>query len=145
MFKVLSGKITKDDEIYNASKDATEKLGGLFILRGKNQIEVSEILAGDIGATSKLQITQTGDTICSKSNPILYPRIEYPQPTLYFAVEPKSKGDEEKIGSSLQKLIEEDPTFIIERNSETKQLLIGGQGNMQLAVIKDKLKKCLWS
>lgn len=140
LFKVLSGKITKDDEIYNASKDATEKLGGLFILRGKNQIEVSEILAGDIGATSKLQITQTGDTICSKSNPILYPRIEYPQPTLYFAVEPKSKGDEEKIGSSLQKLIEEDPTFIIERNSETKQLLIGGQGNMQLAVIKDKLK-----
>ncbi len=140
VFKVISGKITKDDEIYNSSKDATEKLGGLFVLRGKNQIDVPEILAGDIGATSKLQITQTGDTICSESNPILYPRIEYPQPTLYFAVEPKSKGDEEKISSSLRKLVEEDPTFIIERNSETKQLLIGGQGNMQLTVIKDKLK-----
>ncbi|QQY79450.1 elongation factor G [Keratinibaculum paraultunense] len=140
LFKVISGKITKDDEIYNASKDTTEKLGGLFVLRGKNQIDVPEILAGDIGATSKLQITQTGDTICSKSDPILYPRIEYPQPTLYFAVEPKSKGDEEKISSSLRKLVEEDPTFIIERNSETKQLLIGGQGNMQLTVIKDKLK-----
>lgn len=140
LFKVLSGKITKDDEIYNVSKDQTEKLGGLFVLRGKNQIEVSELLAGDIGATSKLQITQTGDSICSQSDPTLYPIIEFPQPTLFFAIEPKSKGDEEKISTSLQRLMEEDPTFITERNSETKQLLIGGQGNMQLTVITDKLK-----
>ncbi|MCF6461432.1 elongation factor G [Clostridium sp. Cult3] len=140
LFKVLSGKITKDDELYNASKDQTEKLGGLFVLRGKNQIEVSEIVAGDIGATAKLQVTQTGDSICNKSNPTLYHRIEYPQPTLFFAVEPKAKGDEEKIGTSLQRLTEEDPTFVTERNSETKQLLIGGQGNMQLTVITDKLK-----
>ena len=140
LFKVKSGKITKDNEIYNASKDETEKLGGLFVLRGKQQIEVSEIVAGDIGATSKLSVTQTGDTICDKSNPTLYERIEYPQPTLFLAVEPKSKGDEEKIGTSLQRLTEEDPTFAVERNAETKQLLIGGQGNMQLTVIIDKLK-----
>ena len=140
LFKVKSGKITKDNELYNASKDETEKLGGLFVLRGKEQIEVPEILAGDIGATSKLSVTQTGDTICDKSNPTLYDRIEYPQPTLFLAVEPKSKGDEEKIGTSLQRLTEEDPTFVVERNTETKQLLIGGQGNMQLAVIIDKLK-----
>ncbi|HSH35933.1 elongation factor G [Schnuerera sp.] len=140
LFKVLSGKMTKDHDIYNVSKDKTEKLGGLFVLRGKNQIEVSEIVAGDIGATSKLQSTQTGDSICDKSNPTLYDGIEYPQPTLFLAVEPKAKGDEEKIGTSLHRLTEEDPTFVVERNSETKQLLIGGQGNMQLTVIIDKLK-----
>ena len=115
-----------------------EKPGGLFILRGKNQIEVSEVLAGDIGATSKLSVTQTGDSLCDKSNLTLYERIEYPQPTLFLAVEPKSKGDEEKIGTSLQRLTEEDPTFAVERNAETKQLLIGGQGNMQLTVIDRK-------
>ncbi|HHV38684.1 MAG TPA: elongation factor G [Tepidimicrobium sp.] len=140
LFKVMSGKITKDQDIYNASKDNSEKLGGLFVLRGKQQIEVPELLAGDIGATSKLQKTETGDTLCDKSDPTLYDRIEYPQPTLFLAVEPKSKGDEEKIGVSLSRLTEEDPTFVVERNSETKQLLIGGQGNMQLAVITDKLK-----
>ena len=140
LLKVKSGKMTKDTEMYNVSKDKTEKLGGLFILRGKNQIEVNEIQAGDIGATSKLQYTQTGDTLCDKNNEIIFDRISYPQPTLFLCVEPKSKGDEEKIGVSLQKLTEEDPTFTLERNTETKQLLIGGQGNMQLAVIIDKLK-----
>ncbi len=140
VFKVISGKITKDMELYNSTKEKSEKLGGLFILRGKNQIEATEITAGDIGGTSKLNFTQTGDTLCVKSNQTLYERIEYPQPTLYLAVEPKNKGDEEKIGVSLNKLTDEDPTFVVERNSETKQLLIGGQGNMQLAVIVDKLK-----
>ena len=140
LFKVLSGKLTKDMDIYNPNKDKVEKLGGLFVLRGKNQIEINEIIAGDIGATSKLQYTQTGDSICDKNNHTQYEQLSYPQPTLFLAVEPKTKGDEEKIGTSLQRLTEEDPTFILERNSETKQLLIGGQGNMQLAVITDKLK-----
>lgn len=140
IFKVLSGKITKDQEIYNSSKDENEKLGGLFVLRGKNQIEVSEIVAGDIGATSKLQYTQTGNTLCDKFNTIVYDKINYPKPTLYLAVEPKAKGDEEKISAALSRLTDEDPTFVVERNAETKQLLIGGQGNMQLAVIIDKLK-----
>jgi len=140
LFKVLSGKITKDTEIFNANKDELDKLGGLFVLRGKNQIEVPEILAGDIGATSKLQITQTNDTLCTKSNIIEYEKIQYPEPCLFSAVEPKSKGDEEKIGTSLQRLVEEDPTFVVERNNETKQQLIGGQGNVQLDVIVNKLK-----
>ncbi len=140
LFKVLSGKLTKDTEVFNSTKDKSEKLGGLFVLRGRNQIEASEIQAGDIGATSKLSFTQTGDTLCEKGNQTLYDTISYPQPTLFMAMEPKNKGDEEKIGTSLNKLIDEDPTFIIQRNAETKQLLIGGQGNMQLAVIVDKLK-----
>ncbi|NLY46648.1 MAG: elongation factor G [Tissierella sp.] len=140
LFKVISGKLTKDVEVYNSTKEKTEKLGGLFVLRGKNQIEVNEIQAGDIGATSKLQYTQTGNTLCDKNNEILFDGISYPQPTLFLAVDPKAKGDEEKIGVSLQRLTEEDPTFTLERNTETKQLLIGGQGNMQLAVITEKLK-----
>lgn len=140
LFKVLSGKITKDQELFNPSKEESEKLGGLFVLRGKNQIEASEIVAGDIGATAKLQITQTGDSLCDGSAPIIYDEIKYPQPTLFLAVEPKAKEDEEKIGISLTKLKEEDPTFVTERNSETKQLLIGGQGNMQLTIIMNKLK-----
>ncbi len=140
LFKVVSGKLTKDTEVYNSTKEKAEKLGGLFILRGKNQVEVSEIMAGDIGATSKLAYTQTGDTLCDKNDQTRYETIKYPQPTLFMAVEPKNKGDEEKIGTSLNKMIDEDPTFVIERNTETKQLLIGGQGNMQLTVIVDKLK-----
>ncbi len=97
LFKVLSGKLTKDMDIYNPNKDKVEKLGGLFVLRGgKNQIEVNEIIAGDIGATSKLQYTQTGDSICDKNDHTQYERLSYPQPTLYLAVEPKAKGDEEK-------------------------------------------------
>ena len=83
LFKVLSGKLTKDMEVYNPNKDKTEKLGGLFVLRGKNQIEVNEIVAGDIGVTSKLQVTQTGETLCIKSNPIMYEKLSYPQPTLF--------------------------------------------------------------
>ena len=141
LFKVVSGKITKDTEVFNSTKDKTEKLGGLFLLRGKNQLEVTEIQAGDIGATSKLNYTQTGDTLCDKGNQTLYDTISYPQPTLFMAVEPKNKGDEEKIGTSLNKLMDEDPTFVVDRNTETKQLLIGGQGNMQLTVIVDKLKQ----
>lgn len=140
IFKVLSGKLTKEQELYNSSKGKSEKLGGLFVLRGKNQIEVPEIVAGDIGATAKLQLTQTCDTLCDKANPIVYERIQYPEPTLFFAVEPKAKGDDEKISASLHRLTEEDPTFVVNRNSETKQLLIGGQGNMQLAVVVNKLK-----
>lgn len=140
LFKVYSGKLTKDMEILNANKDEKEKVGSLFMLRGKNQLECDRVVAGDIGAIAKLQYTETGDTICEKSSPIKYHGIQFPQPCLFMAVEPKSKGDEEKIGVSLHRLTEEDPTFVVERNTETKQLLIGGQGNMQLTVITNKMK-----
>ncbi len=140
LFQVSSGKITKDTEVFNQDKQKMEKLGGLFTLRGKEQIEVSELLAGDIGATSKLQYTETGDSLCDKNDPTRYRPLKYPKPTLFMSAEPKAKGDEEKIGASLQRLKEEDPTFSVDRDKDTKQLLIGGQGNMQLSVIKDKLK-----
>ncbi len=140
LFKVCSGSITKDMEVFNPNKDENERIGSLFSLRGKSQLDVSKVIAGDIGATAKLQYSETGDTLCDPDNPIEYPMIEYPKPCLFMSIEPKSRGDEEKIGSSLHKLIDEDPTFVVERNTETKQQLIGGQGNMQLTIIKDKLK-----
>ena len=140
IFKVMSGKITKDTEIFNSTKDEVDKAAGLFFLRGKTQIETSEIVAGDIGAVSKLALTETGDTICDKQNKTLYKKIKYPKPNLYFAIEPKSKNDEDKISQALHKLHEEDPSFVSERNSETKQHLIGGHGNVQLQIVLDKLK-----
>ncbi len=140
LFKVYSGKLTKDSELYNATRDETEKMGSLFMMRGKTQIETNQVVSGDIAATAKLQYTETGDTLCSKDHPIVYPGVNLPRPCLFMAIEPKAKGDEEKIGSSLHKLTEEDPSFIIERNKETKQLLIGGQGTMQVSVVTHKLK-----
>ena len=140
IFKVISGKIKKDTPLYNSSKEEAEKLGGVYVIRGKNQIEVEEICAGDIGATTKLAVTGTGDTLCTKDHIVKYKRIKYPQPVLFYAIEAKTKGDEEKLSTSLRKLREEDPSFVIERNAETKQLTIGGLGQVQLDVILEKLK-----
>lgn len=140
IFKIISGKVTKDTPVYNSTKDKTEKLGGLFVIRGKEQIEVDELYAGDVGATAKLDVTETGDTLCDKNHIVKYKKIKYPTPILFYAIEAKTKGDEEKLSTSLRKLREEDPSFVIERNSETKQLTIGGQGTVQLDVILEKLK-----
>lgn len=140
IFKVISGKLKKDTPLYNSSKEEAEKLGGVYVIRGKNQIEVEEICAGDIGATTKLAVTGTGDTLCTKDHIVKYKKIKYPQPVLFYAIEAKTKGDEEKLSTSLRKLREEDPSFVIERNAETKQLTIGGLGQVQLDVILEKLK-----
>lgn len=140
LFRVMSGTLKKDMEVLNVNKDQTEKIGNLFTLRGKKQIEVDSVTAGDIGAVTKLNVTQSGDTLSDKANPIQYPGIKFPTPGLFKAIEPKAKGDEEKIGASLSRLNEEDPSFSVSRNSETGQLLLGAQGTMQLAVIANKLK-----
>ncbi|MBK5252294.1 MAG: elongation factor G [Peptostreptococcaceae bacterium] len=140
LFKVYSGKAKKDMEFLNANKDEKEKFGSIFLLRGKNQLDVDEVTAGDIGATAKLQYAETGDTLCDKASPIRYEGIKVKKANLFMAIEPKSKGDEEKIGTSLHKLSSEDPTFTMERNKETKQFLIGGLGIMHLGVITNKLK-----
>ncbi|SDL27480.1 elongation factor G [Natronincola ferrireducens] len=140
LFKVISGSLKPDTEILNANKDEREKISGLFLLRGKNQIEVGEVKAGDIAAIAKLQHTNTGDTLCSINDPIVYSNIEFPSPQLFLAVEPKSRGDEEKISSGLQRLSEEDPSFTFDRNVETKQTLIRGQGELHIKVITSKLR-----
>ena len=140
LIKVISGKFSQGIEVYNSRAEKTEKLGSLFYLRGKTQGEAGTALAGDIIAAAKLQLTQTGDTLCEKAHIIKFPRVEFPQPSLFIAVEPSSKGDEEKVSSGLSKLMEEDPSFVLERNIETHQTLLGGQGEQQLGVITAKLK-----
>jgi len=138
--KVISGKVSLGQEIFNSRKEKSEKLGAIFFLRGKTQGEAPNVSAGDIVAIAKLQYTQTGDTLCDKANSIKYPPVEFPPPSLFVAVEPKAKGDEEKISSGLGRLMEEDPSFVLERNFETRQTLIGGQGEIQLGIIAAKLK-----
>jgi len=140
LLKIISGKLTLDMEVLNANKDKKEKIINLFILRGKNQLHITEALAGDIVAVAKLQHTVTGDTLCSASAPITFSQIDFSTPQLYQAVEPKAKGDEEKINMGLIRLTEEDPSFAFERNVETKQTIIKGQGELQLMVIVSKLK-----
>ena len=138
--KVISGKVTPGQEIYNTRAEKSEKLGAVFFMRGKTQGEAPTAAAGDIVALAKLQYTQTGDTLCDKANFIKYPRVDFPQPSLFIAVEPKVKGEEDKIGTGLNKLMEEDPSFVLQRNKETRQTLVGGQGEIQLAIITAKLK-----
>lgn len=138
--KVISGKVTPGQEIYNTRAEKSEKLGAVFFLRGKTQGEAPSVAAGDIFALAKLQYTKTGDTLSDKANIIKYPAVEFPPPSLYLAVEPSAKGEEEKVGTGLTKLMEEDPSFVLERNFETRQTLLGGQGEIQLGIITAKLK-----
>lgn len=140
LLKVISGKLTAGGELYNVRAEKSEKLGNMFFMRGKHQTEADKVEAGDIVAAAKLQYTQTGDTLCEKAKIIQYPPVSFPEPSLYMAVEPKNKGDEEKISSGLHKLIEEDPSFLMTRNAETHQTLIGGQGEIQIGIITAKLK-----
>jgi elongation factor G len=138
--KVISGKLKAGQEIFNASTEKVEKLGTIFFLRGKHRTDADYAEAGDIIAIGKMQHTSTGDTLCEKANIIKFPPIAFPKPTFYIAVETKSKGDEDKVGTGLHRLMEEDPSFILERNNETHQTLLGGQGEQQLNVIVAKLK-----
>ena len=138
--KVISGTLKAGQEIYNSRAEKAEKLGAMFFMRGKNQEDAPVVEAGDIVAIAKLQFTKTGDTLCEKANIIKFPPVKFPAPALYIALEPADKGDDEKMGTGLHKLMEEDPSFVLERNVETHQSLLGGQGEMQLNIITAKLK-----
>ena len=140
LFRVYSGNIRSDSVLYNPNRGCNEKIGKVFMLCGKKQLEASVIKAGDIGCSAKLENTKTGDTLCDKDKNIILTGIEFPSPVLSMAVEPETKGDEEKIVSGLTKLLEEDPSFTVTNNSETKQTLINGQGEQHIDVIVSKLK-----
>ena len=140
-FRVYSGTLKADSQVFNFNKEKAERIGSLFFMRGKNQIQTDQVIAGDIGAVAKLAVTGTGDTLGDKNNPIVFPPIEFPEPVISFAVEPKSKGDEEKVSAGLARFLEEDPTFRVERNTETKQIIISGMGDMHLDVIVERLSK----
>lgn len=140
LFKVMTGKIKSDSMVYNSNKDKTEKIGTMYFLKGKQQVPVNEIIAGDIGAVSKLQYTVTGDTLCDNAKPIIFEDIEFPQPVISMAMLPKSKNDEDKISNGLNKLLEEDPTFKVSRDLENAETIVSGMGETHLDVIACKLK-----
>ncbi|MBQ4506409.1 MAG: elongation factor G [Firmicutes bacterium] len=138
--KVIRGKLTPAQIIFNACSEKDEKLGSMFFMRGKTQLECTEVNAGDIVAFAKLQFTQTGDTLCDKAAQVKFAPVTYPQPTLFTAIEPKAKGDDAKVAAGIAKIREEDPSFSYERNAETRQSLLGTQGDIQAGIILSKLK-----
>ncbi|MBE6030197.1 MAG: elongation factor G [Clostridiales bacterium] len=140
LVKVISGKLSNGLELYNSRAEKAEKIASIFYMRGKNQGECPAAVAGDIVAIAKLQYAQTGDTLSEKASAVELPKVDFPEPSLFLAVEPKTKGEDEKVGTGLNKLMEEDPSFRLERNVETKQTLLGGQGEIQLNIITSKLK-----
>jgi elongation factor G len=139
--RVLSGKITSDSNLFNTSRQEKEKIGPLLKLKGKDNMSVSELIAGDIGVLVKLTVTNTGETICRADNPILYKPIDFPQPIYALALTPKSREDEQRLTQGLTKLTEEEPTLIWDRNIETHELILRGMGPNHLAVALDKLKR----
>jgi len=141
IFRVWSGTLQPDGTLYNATRQAKERFGQILQLEGKNQKPVESVGAGEIAAVAKLRETTTWDTLCDEKKPILYQGISLPIPPVSFAVQPKSKGDEEKITSSLARLIEEDPTIRLQRDEQTKQLILFGMGQVHMEVTVEKLKR----
>ncbi|HYX80264.1 MAG TPA: elongation factor G [Actinomycetota bacterium] len=141
MLRVFSGTLRPDATAYNATKGTDEKVGQLFTLRGKEHDTVAEIPAGDIGAVAKLSHTTTGDTFSTKDDPVTLPPIELPEPLLAFAIEPKTKGDEDKLSTALARLREEDPTLRVERSDETHQTVMYGMGEAHLDVMMERMKR----
>lgn len=139
--RVYGGKLQGDSMVYNAQKEKEEKISTPFILRGKNQDPVQVVPAGDIAVVAKLQDAATGDTLCAKENLVQLEGIDLPVPRLPVAIAPKSKGDEDKLGSALARLAEEDPTMRVEKNVETKELILYGMGEMHVEILMEKLQR----
>jgi len=140
-FKVYSGLLKSDSHVFNSTKNAEERIGQVYFLRGKNQEATSEVHAGDIAAVAKLAETSTGDTMCDKAKPIKYPPIEFPAPVYEVAIFAKTKTDEDKLGPGLAKLADEDPTFHYRREVETAETLVSGMGETHVDIIVDRLKR----
>lgn len=141
MFRVFTGKVKADSVVYNANKEKDEKIAQILIMTGKEQAGVPELYAGDIAAVAKLAVTGTGDCLTVKSAPMVLEPIEFPEPTLSIAIEPKSKGDEDKLSGALQRLLEEDPTITVQKDAETKQTIMKTMGDTHVDIIIDKLAR----
>jgi elongation factor G len=140
ILRVVSGTLSSDTTVYNSRAEETERLGHLTILQGKQGSNVPKLVAGDIGGVAKLKITATGDTLCAKDRPVKLAWIHVAEPAMAFAIEPKSKGDEEKIGEALTRLIDEDIALHAGRDAETHQHLLSGNGQLHIEIAVAKLK-----
>ena len=139
--KVMAGTVKAGQELYNARSQKSEKLGSMFFVRGKQQEAATEVPAGDIVALAKLQHTKTGDTLSLKSKAVRLEGIDFPKPNYFLAIEAEKKDDEEKMAQAILRLVEEDPSLTLQRNSETHQTLLGGQGDIQLGIVMKKVKE----
>ncbi|MCI0418666.1 MAG: elongation factor G [Acidobacteria bacterium] len=139
--KVFSGVLKTDATVMNLNRGTAERLAHLAIPQGKTPVEVPELHAGDIGVVAKLKDTVTGDTLGDKDHPVFYQKLGYPEPLITFAIEPKSRGDEDKISSALHRLLEEDPTLRFGRDQQTHEMLLSGMGQLHIETIVARLKK----
>ena len=141
LFRVYSGIFKADSTVYNASLDTKERMGQLFYLLGKKQVPTQSLCAGEIGVVAKLKSTNTGDTLSDEAHPIVFEKVKFADPIISYAIAPKNKGDEEKISSSLHRVLEEDPTLRFSRDEETKEMLISGMGQVHIEVTLERLKR----
>jgi elongation factor G len=141
LFRVISGVLKADATVNNLSHDGAERVGHLLVLEGKSQVQVPELHAGDIGAVAKLRDTHTNDVLGDKKNGFAVPPITFPEPVLSYAIEPKSRADEDKIGPAMQRLREEDPSISYARDPQTHELLLSGQGQLHIEVTVAKLRR----
>jgi elongation factor G len=140
-FRVYSGKMNAGESIYNVAKGRKERVGRLMRMHANKREDIQEIMAGDICAAVGLKTISTGDTICDENNPIVLEAIDFPVPVIQLAVEPKTKGDQEKMGMAINKLAQEDPTFRVATDPETGQTILSGMGELHLEIIVDRMKR----
>ena len=141
LFRVYSGVLKADSTVHNTTRDVGERLGALELLQGKAQTPVPEVHAGDLGAVAKLKETQTGDTLADKAHPIVYPPLTFAEPATTFAIEPKTRGDDDKISHALHRLMEEDQVLKLSRDAQTHEMLLSGMGQLHIEVVVARLKK----
>jgi elongation factor G len=141
VMKVISGKVAADATVFNSSRSGPERLGALHSIQGKQLDKIPEANAGDIIACVKLKETQTGDTLCDKAHIVIYDPVEYPEAAIAFAIEPKSRQDEEKISVAIHKILEEDPALHFTRDAQTKEFLLSGSGQLHVETVVEKLRK----
>ena len=140
-FRVYSGHLSSGSYVLNSTKDSKERIGRILLMHANNRTEISDVYTGDIAAAVGLKNTTTGDTLCDEKKPVILEQMEFPEPVIELAVEPKSKADQEKMGIALQKLAEEDPTFKVHTDQETGQTVIAGMGELHLDIIVDRMKR----
>ena len=139
-FRVYSGHLSSGSYVLNSTKDVKERVGRLLLMHANNRTEISDVYTGDIAAIVGLKNTTTGDTLCDEKKPVILESMEFPEPVIEVAVEPKTKADQEKMGIALQKLAEEDPTFRVHTDQETGQTVIAGMGELHLDVLVTRMK-----
>jgi elongation factor G len=140
-FRVYSGVISSNSQVWNANKNSTERIGQLFTMLGKNQQPVPQVTAGDIGAVAKLSLTTTGDTLCAREHPVIFPGIEFPKANFSMAIQPQTQTDLDKMSTVLPRICEEDPSLQTRREVDTSEFIISGVGESHLETAKEKIRR----